>query len=67
LDICRVNPSSIDRGDRGDWILLSGRDPSTYPGEIPNFFFININDGAYIATTTSYYRGNTKIKKRRAS
>jgi hypothetical protein len=26
-------PSSIgaDHGDRGDWILLSGRDPSTFP------------------------------------
>jgi hypothetical protein len=36
-------PSSIgaDRGDRGDWILLSGRDPSTFPSAISaNFFYI---------------------------
>jgi hypothetical protein len=38
-----------------------------HPGEILNFFFIDINDGAYITATTSYYRGNTKIKKRKAS
>jgi hypothetical protein len=38
-----------------------------YPGEILNFFFIDISDDAYIAATTSYYQGNTKTKKRRAS
>jgi hypothetical protein len=34
-----------DHGDRGDWILLSGRDPSTFPSAISAYFFyiIKIN------------------------
>jgi hypothetical protein len=32
-----------------------------------NFFFIDINDGAYIAATMSYQPVNMKIKKRRES
>jgi hypothetical protein len=37
-----------------------------HPDEIPNFFFIDISDGAYIAATISYFRGNMKIKKKGA-
>jgi hypothetical protein len=61
LDIYQVNPRQLAPSVG---ITMTG---FCHPGEILNFFFIDISDGAYIAATTSYYQGNTNIKKRRAS